>query len=306
MLGRASPTLNYPVRPARIIVGFPPGSSSDIVARVVAQSLSERLEHPFIVENRPGASGNIAAEYVAKAMPDGYTILFMLSSNAINAVLYHKLDFDFVRDFTPAASIDQLPLVMEVNPAVPAKTVPEFIAYAKANPGKINMASGRLGSPQHMAGELFQMLTGVRMLHVPYKGAGPALTDLVGGRVQVMFDVLAASIGFIKAGKLRPLAICSKTRSPVLPNLPVLADYVPGFEATAWHGIGVPVRTPDEIVVKLNKEVNAALATPSMDATLAKLGAEPAPMSPAQFAKFIADDTEKWAKVVKFAHIKLD
>lgn len=303
---RASLALNYPVRPARIIVGFPPGSSSDIVARVVAQSLSERLGHPFIVENRPGASGNIAAEYVAKATPDGYTILFMLSSNAINAVLYHKLDFDFVRDFTPAASIDQLPLVMEVNPAVPAKTVLEFIAYAKANPGKINMASGGLGSPQHMAGELFQMLTGVRMLHVPYKGAGPALTDLVGGRVQVMFDVLAASIGFIKAGKLRPLAICSKTRSPVLPNLPPLADYVAGFEATAWHGIGVPARTPDEIVAKLNKEVNAALATPSMAATLAKLGAAPAPMTSAQFAKFIAADTEKWAKVVKFAHIKLD
>lgn len=304
--GRASLALDYPVRPARIIVGFPPGSSSDIVARVVAQSLSERLGHPFIVDNRPGASGNIATEYVAKAMPDGYTILFMLSSNAINAVLYKNLDFDLVRDFAPVASIDQLPLVMEVNPAVPAKTVPEFIAYAKANPGKINMASGGLGSPQHMAGELFQMLTGVRMLHVPYKGAGPALTDLVGGRVQVMFDVLAASIGFIKAGRLRPLAICSKTRSPVLPDVPPLSDYVAGFEATAWHGIGVPVRTPAEIVGKLNKEVNAALATPSVAATLAKLGADPAPMTPAQFAKFIADDTEKWAKVVKFAHIKLN
>jgi tripartite-type tricarboxylate transporter receptor subunit TctC len=303
---RASLALDYPVRPARIIVGFPPGSSSDIVARVVAQSLSERLEHPFIVDNRPGASGNIAAEYVAKAEPDGYTILYTLSSNTINAVLYDNLNFDFVRDFAPVACIAQLPLVMEVNPAVPAKTVPEFIAYAKANPGKIEMASGGLGSPQHMAGELFQMLTGVQMLHVPYKGAGPALTDLVGGRTQVMFDVLAASIGFIQAGQLRPLAICSKSRSAALPDLPLLGDSVPGFEATAWHGIGVPARTPAEIVAKLNTEVNAALATPSMAAALAKLGADPAPMTPAQFATFIADDTEKWAKVVKFAHIKLD
>jgi len=296
----------YPVRPARIVVGFPPGSSSDIVARVVAQSLSARLGHQFIVDNRPGASGNIAVEYVAKAIPDGYTILFMLSSNAINAVLYHNLDLDFVHDFAPAASIDRLPLVMEVNPSVPTKTVPEFIAYAKANPGKINMASGGLGSPQHMAGELFQMHTGVQMLHVPYKGAAPALADLVGGRVDVMFDVLAASIGFIEAGKLRPLAICSKRRSPVLPDVAPLGDYVPGFEVTAWHGIGVPARTPAEIVAKLNAEVNAALATPDMAATLAKLGAEPAPMTPLQFGRFIADDTEKWANVVKFAHIKLD
>ena len=227
---RAAQALDYPARPARIIVGFPPGSSSDIVARVVAQSLSERLEHPFVVDNRSGASGNIAAEYVAKAEPDGYTILYMLSSNTINAVLYDKLNFDFVRDFAPVASIAQLPLVMEVNPAVPAKTVPEFIAYAKANPGKIEMASGGLGSPQHMAGELFQMLTGVQMLHVPYKGAGPALTDLVGGRTQVMFDVLAASIGFIQAGQLRPLAICSKSRSPALPDLPPLSDSFPALK----------------------------------------------------------------------------
>jgi tripartite-type tricarboxylate transporter receptor subunit TctC len=306
MWSRACLAFQYPVRPARIVVGFPPGSSSDIVARLVAQSLSERLAHQFIVDNRPGASGNIAVEYVAKAIPDGYTILFMLSSNAINAVLYNNLDFDFVHDFAPAASIDRLPLVMEVNPSVPTKTVPEFITYAKANPGKINMASGGLGSPQHMAGELFQMLTGVQMLHVPYKGAGPALTDLVGGRVHVMFDVLAASIGFIKAGKLRPLAICSKRRSPVLPEVAPLGDYVPGFEVTAWHGIGVAALMPVEIVAKLNEEVNAALATPDMAATLAKLGAEPAPMTPAQFGKFIADDTEKWANVAKFAHIKLD
>jgi tripartite-type tricarboxylate transporter receptor subunit TctC len=306
MWGRASLAIEYPVRPVRIIVGFPPGSSSDIVARLVAQSLSERLGHQFIVDNRPGASGNIATEYVAKAIPDGYTILFMLSSDAINAVLYKNLNFDFVHDFAPAASIDRLPLVMEVNPSVPAKTVPEFIAFARANPGKINMASGGLGSPQHMAGELFQMLTGVRMLHIPYKGAAPALTDLVGGRVQVMFDVLAASMGFIKGGKLRPLAVCSKTRSPALPDVAPLGDYVPGFEATAWHGIGVPAQTPAEIVSKLNKEANAALASPSMATALAKLGADPAPMTPAQFGKFIADDTDKWARVVKFAQIKLD
>lgn len=303
---RRSLGLEYPVRPARIIVGFPPGSSSDIVARVIAQSLSDQFARPFIVDNRPGASGNIAAEYVAKSKPDGYTILFMLSSNAINAVLYKNLNFDLVRDFAAAASIDQLPLVMEVNPSVPAKTVPEFIAYAKANPGKINMASGGLGSPQHMAGELFQMLTGVRMLHVPYKGAGTALTDLVGGRVQVMFDVLAASVGFIKAGKLRPLAICSKGRSAVLPDTPPLGDFVHGFEATAWHGIGVPAQTPPQIVAALNKQVDAALATPGVAATLAKLGAEPAPMTPVAFAKFIADDTQKWADVVKFAHVTLN
>ena len=300
-LARAEP---YPTRPVRLLVGFPPGSSSDLVARVMAQALSERLGQQIIVDNRPGASGNIATELAAKARPDGYTLLFTLSSNAINAALYDKLNFNFVRDIAPVGSIDRLPLVMEVNPSVPAKTVPEFIAYAKANPGKINMASGGLGSPQHMAGALFQMLTGVEMLHVPYKGAGSALTDLVSGRVQIMFDVVAASIGFIKADKLRPLAICSLTPATMLPDIPPLANYVPGFEAIAWHGIGAPAATPPEIIAKLTAEINASLAAPTVAETLAQLGAEPAPMTPAQFGKFIDEDTQRWAKVVKFAHIK--
>ena len=306
LLPRAAAALDYPTRPVRLVVGFPPGSSSDIVARVMAQALSERLGHQVIVDNRSGASGNIGAELVAKAPADGYTLLFALSSNSINAALYDKLNFDFVRDFAPVGSIDRLPLVMEVNPSVPANTVPEFIAYAKANPAKINMASGGLGSPQHMAGELFQMLTGVQMLHVPYKGAGLALTDLVGGRVQVMFDVVAASIGFIKAGKLRALAICSAERAPVLPDVPPLASYVPGFDVTAWHGIAAPAATPREIVDKLNGEIEAALAMPAVIAALKQLGADPAPMPPAQFATFIAEDTARWKKVVAFAHIKAE
>ena len=305
-LPRAAAALDYPTRPVRLVVGFPPGSSSDIVARVMAQALSERLGHQVIVDNRSGASGNIGAELAAKAPADGYTLLFALSSNSINAALYDKLNFDFVRDFAPVGSIDRLPLVMEVNPSVPANTVPEFIAYAKANPGKINMASGGLGSPQHMAGELFQMLTGVQMLHVPYKGAGLALTDLVGGRVQVMFDVVAASIGFIKAGKLRALAICSAGRAPVLPDVPPLATYVPGFDVTAWHGIAASAATPREIVDKLNAEIEAALAMPAVIAALKQLGADPAPMPPAQFATFIAEDTARWKKVVAFAHIKAE
>jgi tripartite-type tricarboxylate transporter receptor subunit TctC len=302
-LWRPAAALDYPVRPVRLVVGFPPGSSSDLVARVMAQALSEGLGRQVIVDNRAGASGNIAAELVAQAAPDGYTLLFALSSNAINAALYPKLNFDFVRDFAPVGSVDHLPLVMEVNPSVPASTVPEFIAYAKANPGKINMASGGIGSPQHMAGELFQMLTGVQMLHVPYKGAGPALTDLIGGRVQVMFDVVAASIGFIKAGKLRPLAICATERASVLPDVPPLATYVPGFDVTAWHGIAAPAATPREIIERLNSEMNAALSTPAVTAALAQLGAAPAPMSPARFGKLIGDDIATWKKVVAFAHI---
>lgn len=306
VLPRTVLALDYPARPVRLIVGFPPGSSSDIVARLIAQALSERLGRQVIVDNRSGASGNIGAELVAKAPPDGYTLLFALSSNAINAALYEKLNFDFVRDFAPVASIDHLPLVMEVNPSVPATTVLEFIAYAKANPGKINMASGGLGSPQHMAGELFQMLAGVQMVHVPYKGAGAALTDLVGGRVQIMFDVVAASIGFIKAGKLRPLAICSAQRASVLPDIPPLATYVPGFDVTAWHGIAAPAATPREIIDKLNVEITAAIATPAVTAAINQLGGDPAPMSPAQFGEFIAEDIDRWRKVVKFAHIKAD
>ncbi len=296
----------YPARPVRIIVGFPAGSSSDIVARLTAQWLSQRLGQQFIVDNRSGASGNIGTELATKAAPDGYTLLYAVSSNAINAALFDNLNFDFVRDIAPVASIARVPLVMELNPAVPANTVPEFIAYAKANPRKINMASGGNGSPQHLTGELFSMLTGVEMVHVPYKGAAPALIDLLSGQVQIMFDVLAASIEFIRAGKLRALAVTTASRADSLPQIPALADFIPGFEASAWHGIGVPAHTPLDIIEKLNAAINAALAEPAFTQRLAQLGAVPAAMTPAAFGKFIADDTEKWAKVIKFAGIKHD
>ena len=296
----------YPSRPVRMIVGFPPGSSSDIVARVICQALSERLGQPFIVDNRPGASGTLGTELATKAEPDGYTLLYILSSNSINASLFAHLNFDFVRDIAPVASIDRIPMVMEVNPAVPAHTVPEFIAYAKANPGKINMASGGNGSPQHVAGELFAMLTGVKMVHVPYKGAGPALTDLMEGQVQVMFDVMAASIGFIKAGKLRPLAVCTTDPVPALPDVPPLDRFVPGYEASAWHGIGAPAKTPGNIIATLHDAADALLADAKVTARLNQLGVTPAPMTIAAFKKFIADDTAKWAKVIKFSGAKAE
>jgi tripartite-type tricarboxylate transporter receptor subunit TctC len=287
-----------------MIVGFPPASSSDIVARVICQSLSERLGQTFLVDNRPGASGNIATEIAAKAAPDGYTLLYILSSNSINASLFPNLNFDFVRDIAPVASVGRIPMVMEVNPAVPAQSVAEFIAYAKANPGKINMASGGNGSPQHVAGELFAMLTGVKMVHVPYKGAGPALTDLMEGQVQVMFDVLAASLAFIKAGKLRALAVCTTNPVPALPDVPPLSQTVPGYEAGVWHGIGAPAKVAPEIVSTLHDAVNAVLADPKVMARLDQLGAVPAPMTVDAFAKSIADDTAKWARVIKFAGIQ--
>jgi tripartite-type tricarboxylate transporter receptor subunit TctC len=305
-VSKSATARTYPSRPVRIVVGFPPGSSSDIVARLIAQWLSLRLGQQFIVDNRPGASGNIGTELAVRAPADGYTLLFAVSSNAINAALYDQLNFDFIRDVAAVASIDRVPLVMEVNPAVPANTVAEFIAYAKANPGKVNMASGGNGSPQHVAGELFKMMTGVDMVHVPYKGAAPALTDLLGGQVQVMFDVLVASIEFIKAGKLRPLAVTTITRLASLPDVPSLNDVVPGYEASAWHGIAVPAKTPPEIIDALNNEINAGLVDRTLTAQFAKLGAVAAPMTPTEFGKFIADDTEKWIKVVKFAGIKPD
>ncbi len=303
-LTRTASAQAYPARPVRIIVGFPAGSSSDIVARIMARWLSERLGQQFIVDNRPGASGNIATELATRAPADGYTLLYVLSSNTINASLYDKLGFDFARDIEPVASVARVPLVMEVNPSVPAKTVAEFIAYAKANPRKINMASGGIASPQHMAGALFQMLTGIEMVHVPYRGAAPALVDLMSGQDQVMFDVLAASIGFIKAGKLRPLAVTTSGRQASLPEVPPLAEFVPGFEAVAWHGIGAPARTAPEIVSTLNQAVNAGLADAGIRGLLADLGAVPTAMTPVEFARFIADDTAKWAKVIKFADIK--
>jgi tripartite-type tricarboxylate transporter receptor subunit TctC len=265
----------YPTRPVRIIVGFPAGGAADIVGRLMAQWLSERLGQQFIVDNRPGAGTNIAAEAVVRAAPDGYTLLWITTANASNATLYDKLNFNFIRDIAPVANINGLPFVMEVNPSFPAKTVPQFIAYAKANPGEINMASNGIGGIPHLAGELFTMMAGVNMLHVPYRGDAPALTGLLGGQVQVYFSTLPGSIGYIKAGNLRALAVTSATRSDALPDIPTVGEFVPGYEASAWQGIGAPKNTPVEIVDKLNKEINAALADPKIKSRLADLGACP-------------------------------
>ncbi len=294
----------YPARPVHLIVGFPAGGPQDIVMRLIGQWLSERLGQSFVIENRPGAGGNVGAETVVRAAPDGYTLLSVSSPNAINATLYDNLNFNFIRDIAPVASIIRVPLVMEVNPSVPVKTVPEFIAYAKANPGKISYASAGIGTPQHVSAELFKMMTGVNMVHVPYRGAAPALMDLIGGQVQVMIDTTPASMAYIRAGRLRPLAVTTATRADVLPDLPTVGDFVPGYEATSWFGVGVPKNTPAEIIEKLNKEINAALADPKIKARLVDLGGTVLPGSPAEFGKLIADETEKWAKVIKFAGIK--
>jgi tripartite-type tricarboxylate transporter receptor subunit TctC len=294
----------YPSRPVRIIVPFAPAGSTDIVARLLGQWLSERLGQQFIIENRPGASGNIGTEAVVRAPADGYTLLLGAGVNAVNATLYDKLNFEFIRDIAPVAGIDRLPFVMEVNPSVPAKTVPEFIAYARVNPGKINMASAGNGTIPHIAGELFKIMTGVSMLHVPYRGEAPALTGLLGGQVQVYFGTVPGSIEYIRVGKLRPLAVTTATRSEALPDVPTLSQFVPDYEASGWHGIGVPKKTPTKIVDKLNKEINAALADPKIEARLAALGVTTLQGSPADFGKLIADDTEKWAKVVRAANIK--
>ena len=294
----------YPRRPVRIVVPVPAGLAPDIIARLIAQQLSERLGQPFIVENRPGSGNNIGTEVVVRALPDGYTLLVATLPNAVNTTLYDNLNFNFIRDITPVAGVMHTPLVMEVNPSVPAKTVPEFIAYAKANPGKITMVSGGNGSPPHVAGELFKMMTGVDMIHVPYNGN--PLPDLLAGQVQVYFGLIPSSIGYIRTGKLRALAVTSATRSPALPDIPTMSEFVPGYVASGWYGIGAPKSTPDEIVNKLSKEINAALDDPQMKARLADLGAEPMPMTPVEFGKFIADETEKWGKVVKFAGIKVD
>ena len=294
----------YPTRPVRIMVGFPAGGASDIAARLIGQWLSERLGRPFVIENRPGGSTNIATETVVKAPPDGHTLLLTTVSGAINATLYEKLNFNFIRDIAPVAAIMRVPDVMEVSTSVPVETDPEFIAYAKANPGKINMASAGNGTTTHVAGELFNVMTGVTMLHVPYRGSAPALTDLLGGQVQVMFDNLPGSIEYIRAGKLRALAVTTATRSAALPDIPMVGDFLPGYEASNWLGIGAPKGTPAEIVDKLNKEINAALADPKMKARLAELGGTPLPGSPADFGKLIAAETEKWGKVIRAANIK--
>ena len=301
---RGALALDYPTRPVRIIIGFPPGGITDIVARLMGQSLSQRLGQSFVIENRPGASGNVGAGIVAHASADGYTLLSVGASAAINATLYDNLNFNFIRDITPIASMVRVPGVMEVNPIVPVKTVPEFIAYAKANPGKINMASPGTGTTPHLYGELFEAMTGVNMVHVPYRGSAPALTDLLGGRVQIMFDPLPSSIEYIRASRLRPLAVTTATRSDALPDLPTVAEFVPGYEASGWQGIGAPKNTPAEITERLNKEINAIVADPQMKARFADIGAEPMSMTLPEFGKFIAGETEKWAKVIKFAKIK--
>jgi tripartite-type tricarboxylate transporter receptor subunit TctC len=294
----------YPSRPARISVGFAPAGGTDIMARLIGQWLSERLGQQFVIENRPGAGTNIATEAVVNAPPDGYTLLLACLPNASNATLYDKLNFNFIRDIAPVAGIARDTFAIEVNPSVPAKTVPELIAYAKVNSGKINMASGGIGSGNHIFGELFKMMTGVNLVHVPYRGAGPALVDLLGGQVQVMFASMSSSIEYVRAGKLRALAVTTSTRSPVLPDIPTVAEFVPGYEASFWTGIGVPKNTPAEIVDKLNKEINVALADPKMKARLAELGVVALPGSSADFGKLIADETEKWGKVVRTANIK--
>jgi tripartite-type tricarboxylate transporter receptor subunit TctC len=294
----------YPTRPVRIIVGAAPSGSFDIMARLIGQRLSEQLGQPFVIDNRPGAVGNIATEAVVRSPADGYTLLLVGAPHAINATLYDKLNFNFIRDIAPVAGIDREPLVMAVNPSVPARTVPEFIAYAKANPGKISMASAGNGTPSHVSGELFKMMAGVNMVHVPYRGGGPALPDLLAGQVQVMFPSMSSSIEYVRTGKLRALAVTTATRSDALPQVSTVSDFVPGFEATLWTGIGAPKNTPADIVDKLNREINAGLADPTIKARLADLGGTPLVGSPADFGKLIADETEKWAKVVKFAGIK--
>ena len=304
VLSRTSWALDYPTRSVRIVVGFPAGTSSDIVARLIAQWLSERLGQQFVVENRPGAGTNVAAETVVQAAPDGYSLVWVTQTNAINGTLYHSLKFNFIQDIQPVAGVIRVPTVMMVNPSVPANTVPEFIAYAKANPGKINMSSPGIGSANHVLGELFQMMAGVKLVHVPYRGS--QFPDLLSGQVQITFNPLPSSLNFIQTGKLRALAVTSATRQAALPDVPTVGEFVPGYEGTAWFGIGAPKNTPKEIVDKLNQEINAGLADPKLKARLEELGGVPMSMTPADFGKFITDETEKWGKVVKFADLKVE
>jgi tripartite-type tricarboxylate transporter receptor subunit TctC len=285
----------YPTRPVRLVVGFPAGGAADITARLIGQWLSERLGQPFVIENRPGAGSNIATEAVVRAAADGYTLLLAFTGNAVNATLYDKLSYNFVDDIAPVASINRVALVMEVNPAVPAKTVPEFIAFAKANPSKISYATGGVGTTSHLSAELLKMMAGIDILHVPYRGAAPALTDLLSGQVQVLFDPMSSSIEYIKAGRLRPLAVTTRERSAALPDVPTVGDFVPGYEASVWFGLGAPKNTPAEIVAKLNQEINVVLADPKMKARIADLGGSVLSGSAADFGKLIAEETEKWA-----------
>jgi len=295
----------YPSRPVRIIVPVAPGGALDILARIMGQWLSERLGQSVVIENRPGAGTNIGIEAAVRAAPDGYTLLLIPASVTTNATLYQDLTFNFIRDIEPVAMISTLPMVMEINPQIPAKTVAEFIAYAKANPGKISMASGGSGSSSHVGGELFKMLAGIDMIHVPYRGGAPALADLIGGQVQVMFSPLPESLGAIRSGQVRALGVASTKRVEGLPDVPTVAETVPGFEASTWQGIGAPKGTPPEIIERLNREINAALADPKIKGRLADLGSIPTPMSPADFKKLIVAETEKWAKVIRTANITL-
>jgi tripartite-type tricarboxylate transporter receptor subunit TctC len=305
-LSRIAKAQAYPTRPVRLIVGAPAGGGFDIVARLMGQWLSERLGQSFVIENRPGAGSNIATEAVVRALPDGYTLLLVTAVNAISTSLYEKLSFNLSRDIAPVAGITRVHDVMVANLSVPSRTVPEFIAYAKANPGKLTMASGGVGTPSHLEGELFKTMTGVDMLHVPYRGTAPSLTDLLGGQVQVTFTSMPSVIEYIRAGRLRALAVTTATRSDALPDIPTVGEFLPGYEGGIWYGLGAPKATPAEIVNKLNKEVNAALDDPKMKARLADLGGTPLPGSPVQFGKLIAEETEKWGKVIRAANIKAD
>jgi tripartite-type tricarboxylate transporter receptor subunit TctC len=304
VLSRFGWAQTYPSRPVHIIVGLAAGGGADIVARLMGQWLSERFGQQFVIDNRPGAGTNIATETAVRASPDGYTLLMVLPPNTINAALYQKLNFDFIRDIAPVAAIVRTPLAMEINPLLPVKTVPEFIAFAKTNPSGISMASAGIGTSGHVAGELFRMMAHVDMVHVPYRGGAPAITDLLGGQVQVLFDPISSSTEYIKAGKLRALAVTTRTRSEIFPDIPAMAEFVPDYEASAFFGIGVAKNTPVEIIERLNREINAGLADPKLKARFADLGGAVLPGSPADFAKLLAEETTKWGKVVKFAGIK--
>jgi tripartite-type tricarboxylate transporter receptor subunit TctC len=305
-ISRTARAQAYPTRPVRIVVAAAPAGALDITARLMGQWLSERLGQPFVIENRPGAGTNIGTEAVVRSPPDGYTLLLVGSPNAVNATLYDKLNFNFIHDIAPVAGFMRYPNAMVVHPSFPANSVLEFIAYARANPGKINMASGGIGTAGHVSGELFKMMTGIKMTHVPYRGGGPAISDLLGGQVQVYFSTIPSVIQYIKAGTLRPLAVTTDTRLAMLPDTPTIAEFVAGYEGSAWQGLGAPKDTPAEIIDKLNKEINAAFADPKMTMRLADLGGTPLPGSPADFGRFIAEETQKWAKVIRAANIKTE